>query len=102
MCTVHCHVLRGMTKQQFEAIFERLTPRRREVLLKFLANKSDEAIANSLHITKATVRKTLEKICEQFGLKNDFPDEYRSKRQDLVALFAKYKPDTNSLKAGYR
>ncbi len=82
-----------MTKQQFEAIFERLTPRRREVLLKFLANESDEAIANSLHITKATVRKTLEKICEQFGLKNDFPDERRSKRQDLVALFAKYKPE---------
>jgi hypothetical protein len=63
------------------------------VLLKFLANESDEAIANSLHITKATVRKTFEKICEQFGLKNDFPDERRSKRQDLVALFAKYKPE---------
>jgi predicted NACHT family NTPase len=93
LCTVHCHVLRGMTKQQFENIFERLTPRRKEVLLKFLANESDEAIANSLHITKATVRKTLEKICEQFGLKNDFPDERRSKRQDLVALFAKYKPE---------
>jgi predicted NACHT family NTPase len=82
-----------MTKQQFEAVFQRLTARRREVLLKFLANESDEAIANSLHITKATVRKTLEKICEQFGLKNDFPDERRSKRQDLVALFAKYKPE---------
>lgn len=93
MCTVHCHVLRGMTKQQFEAIFERLTARRREVLLKFLANESDEAIANSLHITKATVRKHIEEICEQFGLKNDFPDERRSKRQDLVALFAKYKPE---------
>ncbi len=93
MCTMYCPVHRGMTKQQFEAIFERLTPRRREVLLKFLANESDEAIAKSLHITKATVRKTIEKICEQFGLKNDFPDERRSKRQDLVALFAKYKPE---------
>ncbi len=93
MCTMYCPVHRGMTKQQFEAIFERLTPRRREVLLKFLANESDEAIAKSLHITKATVRKTIEKICEQFGLKNDFSDERRSKRQDLVALFAKYKPE---------
>ena len=93
MCTVHCHVLRGMTKQQFEAIFERLTPRRREVLLKFLANESDEAIANSLHIRKATVRKHIEEICKAFSLTNDFSDERRSKRQDLVALFAKYKPE---------
>ncbi len=93
MCTVHCHVLKGMTRQQFEAVFERLTTRRKEVLLKFLANETDEAIAQSLHIAKNTVRKTIQKICEQFGLKNDFPDERRSKRQDLVALFAKYKPE---------
>jgi len=93
MCTMYCPVHRGMTKQQFEAIFEGLTPRRREVLLKFLANESDEAIANSLHITKATVRKHIEEICKAFGLSNDFSDERRSKRQDLVALFAKYKPE---------
>jgi tetratricopeptide (TPR) repeat protein len=82
-----------MTKQQFEAIFERLTDRRRQVLLKLLANESDEAIANSLHITKETVRKHIQKICERFGLSNDFLNKHRSKRQDLVALFTKYKPE---------
>ena len=75
------------------AVFERLTPRRREVLLKFLVNESDEAIAQSLHIAKSTVRKHIEEICKAFDLTNDFSDERRSKRQDLVALFAKYKPE---------
>jgi hypothetical protein len=43
------------------------------VLLKFLANESDEAIANSLHITKATVRKTIEKSVNSLVLKMIFP-----------------------------
>lgn len=93
MCTMHCHVLRGMTRQQFDAVFDHLTTRRKEVLLKFLANETDEAIAQSLHIAKSTVRKHLEEICKVFRLINDFSDERRSKRQDLVALFVKYKPE---------
>ena len=61
------------------------------MLLKFLANETDEAISQSLSITKATVRKHIEAICKAFGLSNDFSDERRSKRQDLVVLFAQYK-----------
>ncbi|MBD1922316.1 NACHT domain-containing protein [Microcoleus sp. FACHB-831] len=82
-----------MNQQHFKAIFNRLTKRREEVLLRFLANETDEAIAQSLHITPATVRKHLEKICKEFGLTNDFADERRSKRQDLLVLFANYKPE---------
>ncbi|MDZ8137410.1 MAG: LuxR C-terminal-related transcriptional regulator [Nostoc sp. DedQUE04] len=82
-----------MNQQHFNAVFNRLTERRREVLLKLLANETDEAIAESLHIQKSTVRKHREEICKLFGLNNEFPDERRSKLPELIALFAKYKPE---------
>ncbi|MEH1877830.1 tetratricopeptide repeat protein [Nostoc sp.] len=82
-----------MNQQHFNAVFNCLTERRREVLLKLLANEKDEAIANSLYIKQSTVRKHREEICKLFGLNNEFPDERRSKFPELIALFAKYKPE---------
>lgn len=82
-----------MSKGQFDKAFNELTHRRREVLIKFLAGETDEAIAKSLNITKATVRQHIRDICEEFGLKNEFPDQRYSKRADLIALFQRYKPD---------
>ena len=58
-----------------------------------LAGETDKAIAQSLHIEEATVRKHIEKICLAFGIKNEFPDERRSKRSDLLALFIQHKPE---------
>ena len=88
-----CDALIVMNQQHFNAVFNRLTERRREVLLKLLANETDEAIANSLHIQKSTVRKHREEICKLFGLNNEFSDERRSKLPELISLFAKYKPE---------
>ncbi|MEH2014318.1 NACHT C-terminal helical domain 2-containing protein [Nostoc sp.] len=82
-----------MSQQHFNAVFNRLTERRREVLLKLLAKEKDEAIANSLHIQQSTVRKHREEICKLFGLNNEFADERRSKLPELISLFAKYKPE---------
>lgn len=82
-----------MNKQYFDAIFNGLTDRRKEVLLKLLANQTDAVIAKSLNIAKSTVRKHRQEICEEFGLKNEFPDERRSKLRELIYLFAKYKPE---------
>ncbi|BAZ36798.1 TPR repeat-containing protein (plasmid) [Calothrix sp. NIES-4101] len=82
-----------MSKGQFDKAFNELTHRRREVLLKFLAYETDEAIAQSLNISQATVRQHIKVICEEFGLENEFPDERRSKRADLMALFQRYKPE---------
>ncbi|MDJ0737152.1 MAG: tetratricopeptide repeat protein [Nostocaceae cyanobacterium] len=82
-----------MNQQHFNAIFTRLTTRRREVLLKVLANQTDKEIAKSLHIAESTVRKHRQEICKEFGLKNEFSDERRSKLPELIALFAKYKPE---------
>ncbi|NES72765.1 MAG: RNA polymerase subunit sigma-70 [Okeania sp. SIO2D1] len=39
------------------------------------------------------MRKHVEKICLSFGIKNDFPDERRSKRPDLIVLFKRFKPE---------
>ena len=82
-----------MNKQYFDAIFNGLTDRRKEVLLKLLANQTDAVIAKSLNIAKSTVRKHRQEICEEFGLKNEFPDERHSKLRELISLFAKYKPE---------
>ncbi|MBD2340081.1 tetratricopeptide repeat protein [Calothrix sp. FACHB-156] len=82
-----------MNQQRFNAVFNKLSDRRREVLLKLLANETDKAIAKSLHIATSTVRKHREEICEHFGLTNDFPDQRCSKLPELIALFSKYRPD---------
>lgn len=82
-----------MNRWQFTEAFEELTPRRRQVLKLLLAGVCDQDIAESLHIETSTVRKHVENICSAFGLRNEFPDERRSKRGELIALFAKYQPE---------
>ncbi len=82
-----------MSQRDFNRALNGLTPRRREVLEKFLAGKTDDEIANSFQITPATVRQHIKAIAEAFGFENEFSDERRSKRSDIIALFAKYKPE---------
>ena len=88
-----------MNRLQFATVFEELTPRRKQVLKLVLAGVSDRQIAQQLHITEATVRKHIEKICLAFGLQQEFPDDRRSKRPDLITLFTKYQPDLVSRKS---
>ncbi len=82
-----------MNDLQFNRAFEALTPRRKEVLKLLLAGVPDLKIAQSLHIAESTVRKHIEKICLSFHIYNEFPDERRSKRPELIALFVKHKPE---------
>ncbi|WP_449416444.1 tetratricopeptide repeat protein [Phormidium nigroviride] len=82
-----------MSQGEFDRAFNGLTPRRREVLEKFLAGETDEAIAKSLHIALATVRQHIKDIAQAFGFENEFSDQRRSKRTELIALFANYKPE---------
>lgn len=82
-----------MNQEEFEQAFDRLTPRRKEVLRRVLAGETDDAIAKSLEIGEATVRKHIERICQAFGLENEHPDERRYKRDKVFALVAKYKPE---------
>ncbi|MBW4563559.1 MAG: NACHT domain-containing protein [Mojavia pulchra JT2-VF2] len=73
-----------MNQQQLNETFEKLTPRRQEVLRLVLAGELDEAIAQVLDIKSATVRKYLERLYRAFDV---------SKKSELVTLFAKYKPE---------
>lgn len=82
-----------MNQQEFEEIFENLSPRRKEVLRRILAGNTDVLIAKAMGITEPTVRKYIERISQEFGLENKHSDGRRYKRSDLVALFAKYKPE---------
>lgn len=81
-----------MNQEHFERVFNGLTSRQKEVLRKFLDRETDKVIAQSLHITKPTVRKHIEKICKAFGLKNQ-PGEHYPQRPELIDLFVKFKPD---------
>lgn len=82
-----------MNQQEFDHIFNKLTERRKTVLQKILARETDGDIAEAMNIGEASVRKYIERICYEFGLSNDSSDARRYKRSDLVALFAKYKPE---------
>lgn len=89
------YIIGAMDKQEltkFEQAFAELPPRRREVLLKLLVGKTDEEIAESLGIHAGTVRNQISKLCDDFDLK-ELGGERRSRRSDLIALVAKYKPE---------
>ncbi|MBD2777558.1 tetratricopeptide repeat protein [Iningainema tapete] len=82
-----------MNQQEFEKIFEHLSPRRKEVLRGVLAGETDAVIAEKMGILEPSVRKFIERICQEFGLENEHSDGRRYKRSDLVALLARYKPE---------
>ncbi len=82
-----------MNQKEFEEAFNRLTPRRKQVLRRVLAGETDGAIAKSLEIGEATVRKHIERICQTLGLDNDHADERRYKRLEVAKLVAQYKPE---------
>lgn len=82
-----------MNQQQFEVKFEKLTSRRKEVLHRILAGETDADIAAAMNIGEASVRKFIERICQEFGLNNQHSDSRRYKRSELVTLVAKHKPD---------
>lgn len=86
------HLQNRMDQQEFLRRFNSLSFRRRQVLLKVLAGETNRAIAKLLQIEESTVRKHIEKICEIFGLKNEFGERF-SKRPDLITLFSHYQPE---------
>jgi hypothetical protein len=89
------HIIGAMDKQEltkFEQAFAELPPRRREVLLNLLVGKTDEEIAESLGVHTGTIRNQISKLCDDFDLK-ELGGERRSRRSDLIALVAKYKPE---------
>jgi DNA-binding CsgD family transcriptional regulator len=83
----------NMKKQDFEAIYtDKLQPKQRPVLKKFLQNKSDQEIANSLSpkVTKNCISRHISTICQLFNIKNEHG---YTQRDELILLFVKYKPE---------
>lgn len=80
-----------MNYAEFTKALAGLTPRRKEVLMKVLAFKTDQEIASQLHITEATVRKHIADTCVCFGLSSS-ENRGSSHRQELFSLFTKYSP----------
>lgn len=84
--------MQNLDKSKFEQTFAELPAKRMKVLRMLLAGQTDSAIAQSLNIEPGTVRTQIAQICKAFGL-NDSSGERRSRRADLMTVFAKYKPE---------
>lgn len=84
--------MQSLDKSRFEQTFSELPAKRMKVLRMLLAGQTDSVIAQSLNIEPGTVRTQIAQICKAFGL-NDSSGERRSRRADLMTVFAKYKPE---------
>lgn len=80
-----------MDNARFERIIEELTPRQRQVLKPFLLGQDDEAIAQTLQLDNATIRRHLANICKQFEFQNETGEHY-SHREALLQLFIQHRP----------
>ncbi|MFW6296303.1 MAG: NB-ARC domain-containing protein [Halothece sp.] len=84
-----------MNRLKFEEAFNELPRRRKEVLLRVLTGETDAEIAQSLKISENAVRKHIERASQTL---TESPG--RSKRSDLFALVAQYKPELLNRPAG--
>lgn len=82
-----------MNQESFDETLAGLTQRRKEVLEKVFAGDTNDAIANSLNVSPATVRKHIEEICDIFSIPKGSLRERPSRRNQLITLFATYKPE---------
>jgi DNA-binding CsgD family transcriptional regulator len=85
--------MRMMERKDFEEKYEKLNDKQGQVLKLFLKGKSEEAIAKSIKVNDSSgVRYHISNICKLFGLQNE-PGERFRQRDELIPLFAKYKPE---------
>lgn len=85
-------MIKNMNNQDFNEAYDNLTSQRKKVLKAFLAGQEEKEIAKNLGVTDSTVRRHIAEACHQFGFSNE-PREHNRLRDDLVEVFAKYKPD---------
>jgi DNA-binding CsgD family transcriptional regulator len=97
-------------KEAFDAMYEQLTPRNKEILLHFLNGYEDKEIAKMIFGTCDNVKFHISRVARIFGLvEKPEPGEKRkreSHRKDIVDLFVQYRPSAVSEKrkiwAGYK
>src|SRR4028119_598728 len=74
-----------MNAEDFKGVFEQLTPAQQRVWEHLSTGKTDAAIADSLKIKSATVRKYIEQIADALEIEKK-PDAKRRSRAQLVTL----------------
>lgn len=84
-----------MSPQKFKETLEKLrrAPAKEKVLLLVLAGCTDVEIASETGTKLGTVRKQISNLYKDFGIEGEFEGDRRRRRDELVARFAKYKPD---------
>jgi DNA-binding CsgD family transcriptional regulator len=84
--------MRMMEREEFEAKWEKLTPKQLKVLKLFLQGNPEAKIAESIKVNNSSsVRHHISNICELFGFQNE-PGEHLRQRDELIPLFDKYRP----------
>ena len=76
-----------MSKDDFNGVFEKLTPMQQRVWELLSTGTIDKVIADSLGIEPATLRKYFEQIADELGIEKK-PGAKRRSRSQLVALIA--------------
>jgi len=74
-----------VNQKELKEKLDNLTRRRKQVLDMMRAGNSDKEIAESLTIEESTVRKHIEKICDHFGIEQEFSDSRASRRKELMS-----------------
>jgi hypothetical protein len=80
-----------MDKQEFEAIYDKITPTQRKVLKEFLQGKSYTEFSDNEYREKSGFARHISNICTSFRVQNK--GNGYTQRDDLVDLFVKHKPE---------
>lgn len=78
---------------EFTEKFEKLSPKPKSVLKLLLESKTDEEIGEIIGASTATVRKHIQNLCDRFEIEGEIGGHKKNRRDTLIALIAKYKPE---------
>ncbi len=82
-----------MDENEFTKKVQELTPKPREVLMLVLQSYTDKQISEKIDASIATVRKHIQNLCDHFEIKREVIGIKRNRREDLITLVARYKPE---------
>ncbi len=82
-----------MNEHEFTKKLQELTPKPRQVLMLVLERYTDKEIADKVHASVPTVRKHIQNLCDHFEIQREVIGIKRNRREDLIALVARYKPE---------
>ncbi|MFB2878644.1 NB-ARC domain-containing protein [Floridanema aerugineum] len=82
-----------MDINEFTIRLQELTPKPKQVLELLLKGKTDDRIAQEIGASPGTVRKHIQNLCDRFEIDSEVAGLKKNRREDLIALFARYKPE---------